>query len=167
MEKIGLRHWLQISADVGLLVGLVFVGFQLYQDREMKTAELIASSLQEHHARNISLMGGDPASTLSKLDSDQALDARDQFIAQAYFDARFANWSRNSILENLGMLPASWRNGIVLPDHLWANPYGIEAVESYLEGSPFLTTGLISQLSAELERVKTVRSKQTPTPAAD
>ena len=103
-------------------------------------------------------MGDDPASTLSKLNSSHELDDRDQFIARAYFDARFANWSRNSILEILELLSTNWSNGIVLADHLWANQYGIKAVESYLRHSPFLTAGPRAQLSAELERVRTVFS---------
>ena len=154
MEKDTLPYWLQIGANVGLLVGLVFVGFQLYQDRQLKTAELIAGSLQEHHTRNVALMGDDPASALSKLETGDELDYRDRFIAGAYFDARFANWSRNSILENLGMLSAAWSDGVVLADHLWANQYGIQAVESYLRDSQFLTVGLRAQLSIELERVR-------------
>ena len=158
MKKDALPYWLQIGANVGLLIGLVFVGLQLYQDRQLKTAELIAGSLQEHHARNLALMGDDPASTLSKLNSSHELDDRDQFIARAYFDARFANWSRNSILESLELLSTNWSNGIVLADHLWANQYGIKAVESYLRDSPFLTAGLRAKLSAELERVRTVFS---------
>lgn len=167
MEKIGLRNWLQIGADIGILIGLVFVGLQLIQDRELKTAELIAASLQEHHDRNIALMGSEPADALSKLDTGQVLDASEQFIARAYFDSRFANWSRNSILETQGLLPASWRSGTLLADHLWANPYGIEAVESYLNSSPFLTSGFKSQLSAELERMKNVESSRNAAQFAD
>lgn len=154
MENNALPYWLQVGANIGLLLGLVFVGLQFYQDRQLKTAELIAGSLQQHHDRNISLMGDDPASTLSKLDSYEELDDRDEFIAQAYFDARFANWSRNSILENLGLLSASWSSGVVLADYLWANQYGIRAVERYLRDSPNLTAHLRKRLSAELERVR-------------
>jgi hypothetical protein len=156
MNKETLQHWLQIGANIGLLVGLFFVGMQLYQDRQLKTAELIAGSLQEHHSRNVALMGDDPASTLSKLNTGQTLDDRDQFIARAYFDARFANWSRNSILESLGLIAAAWSSGVVLTDRLWANQYGIAAVESYLRDSQSLTDGLRNKLSTELERVRTV-----------
>ena len=158
MKNNTLPYWLQVGANIGLLLGLVFVGLQLYQDRQLKTAELIAGSLQEHHDRNVALMGDDPASTLSKLDSSEALDDRDEFIAGAYFDARFANWSRNSILENLGLLSAGWSNGVFLADHLWANQYGIQAMETYLGGSQYLTDGLRNQLSTELERVSVVYS---------
>ncbi|MFT6045623.1 MAG: hypothetical protein ACI9WC_001324 [Arenicella sp.] len=154
MENNALPYWLQVGANIGLLLGLVFVGLQFYQDRQLKTAELIAGSLQQHHDRNISLMGDDPASTLSKLDSHEELDDRDEFIAQAYFDARFANWSRNSILENLGLLSASWSSGVVLADHLWANQYGIKAVERYLRDSPSLTTHIRTRLTVELQRVR-------------
>ena len=154
MENNALPYWLQVGANIGLLLGLVFVGLQFYQDRQLKTAELIAGSLQQHHDRNISLMGDDPASTLSKLDSYAELDDRDAFIAQAYFDVRFANWSRNSILESLGLLPASWSSGIVLADHLWANQHGIKAIERYLRDSPNLTADLRKRLSTELERIR-------------
>ena len=167
MEKNGMRHWLRIGADIGILVGLVFVGLQVRQDRELKVAELVADSLQEHHARNIALMGSEPAEALSKLETGQTLEASEQFIAQAYFDSRFANWNRNSILENRGLLPASWHSGTLLADYLWANQYGIEAVESYLKSSPFLTSGFRSQLSVELDRVKNVHSNRGSAQFAD
>jgi hypothetical protein len=164
MENNALPYWLQVVANIGLLLGLVFVGLQFYQDRQLKTAELIAGSLQQHHDRNISLMGDDPASTLSKLDSYEELDDRDEFIARAYFDARFANWSRNSILESLGLLSSSWSSGVVLSDHLWANQHGIRAVERYLRESPNLTVQFRKRLSVELERVRIAYSdKKTMT----
>jgi hypothetical protein len=164
MENNALPYWLQVVANIGLLLGLVFVGLQFYQDRQLKTAELIAGSLQQHHDRNISLMGDDPASTLSKLDSYEELDDRDEFIARAYFDARFANWSRNSILESLGLLSSSWSSGVVLSDHLWANQHGIRAVERYLGESPNLTVQVRKRLSVELERVRIAYSdKKTMT----
>lgn len=161
MEKDTLHYWLQVVANVGLLVGLVFVGFQLIQDRQLKTAELIAGSLQEAHTRNIALMGEDPASSLSKLEDGDQLDDRERFIARAYFDARFANWTRNSILENLGLLAASWNNGVVLADHLWANKYGIQAVESYLGNSSTISGSLRDRLSTELKRVRSVYLDRT------
>ncbi len=158
MKSTALSYWLQVGANIGLLLGLVFVGLQLYQDRQLKTAELIAGSLQEHHDRNVALMGDDPASALSKLDSSEVLDDRDEFIAGAYFEARFANWSRNSILESLGLLSSGWSNGVLLADHLWANQYGIQAIETFLRGSQYLTDSLRNQLSTELERVRVVYS---------
>lgn len=63
---------------------------------------------------------------------------------------------RNSILENLGLISASWSNGAVLADHLWANQYGIQAVESYLRESPAISASLENRLAAELERVRGV-----------
>lgn len=156
-------HWLQVGANLGLLVGLVFVAIQLYQDRQLKTAELIAGSLQEHHARHLALMGDNPAAALSKLPTGQVLNEHDRFIAKAYFDSHMANWSRNSILEQIGLLPPAWSNRLRLTDSLWANQYGIKAVENYLQDSTTRSDGLRSKLADELERIRMAYTESSST----
>lgn len=160
-------HWLQVGANLGLLVGLVFVAIQLYQDRQLKTAELIAGSLQEHHARHLALMGDNPATALSKLSTDQALNERDQFIAKAYFDSHMVIWSRNSILEQIGLLPPAWSNRLRLADSLWANQYGIRAVEKYLQDSMTPSDGLRTKLADELERIRIAYTESISTNSND
>ncbi len=36
MESSKFGYWLQVGANVGFLLGLVFVGLQMQQDRELK-----------------------------------------------------------------------------------------------------------------------------------
>lgn len=49
MNSNRVTYWLQIGGNLALLVGLVFVGVQLYQDRQLKRAELVLGNVRHHH----------------------------------------------------------------------------------------------------------------------
>lgn len=113
--------WLQIASNAGVLIGLIFVGLQIMQDRELKIAELITIAANTDHDRQIALMGEEPAEAIAKLIDGQCLDLREQLIMEIYYDARIETWVRNSKLERLGLFSPSWRQDLDLSEKPWQN----------------------------------------------
>ena len=59
--------WLQIGANVGILVGLVFVGGQLRQEHQIASAELTSETLSAANEVALVGMGEDLAGAYSRL----------------------------------------------------------------------------------------------------
>jgi hypothetical protein len=83
-----LSNWLQVAGNLGVVVGLVFVGYQLVQDRELKRTELMFWTMDTLQQLHLSLAGEQPHESLVKLAiaPDDATE-EDRYIASKVFDA--------------------------------------------------------------------------------
>jgi hypothetical protein len=54
------RDWLQISASVALLLGLILVGIQINQSNAIAGAELLNTNIESTISREIALFGESP-----------------------------------------------------------------------------------------------------------
>ena len=148
------RDWLQILSNVGVILGLLFLAYQIIQDRNLKRAEMIGMHYQDSLARDLAMMGEDPASTLSKLSTGKCLDARDQMIAIAYYDARFQEWDRNQYIQDIGLFTGSWWQNLNLTSDTWRNEIAIDTLRTTARLQRFSEgfRSKISQAIVDLEK---------------
>lgn len=159
-EKTMQGHYFQTLSNIAVILGIVFVGWQLYQDREMKRAELITSTLQDEYARAIAIMGENPSITLSKLAEDAELDSNERIIVNSFFYTQHLTWLRKSILEEMGMLKDGWRADIRLPPSLWANKQGIAYLQSMADNE-FNLEGFDDQIRSEIARLESIYNEKS------
>ena len=116
METRRLADWLQILGNVGIVIGLIFVGFQLYQDRQLKLADLAAGYFDSRILANSAAMGDEPFKSIVKAAvSHETMTAEDAYI----FFLNLDNWKsldmRSSRMQQLGLYTDSWQTrGLIL-----------------------------------------------------
>lgn len=110
MERNRVTTWLQLGGNLAVLVGLLFVGFQLYQDRELKRAELIFAGFDTTQNRMIALLGEDPQRALVKAATEpEQLTEEEAYVAGTYLFMALNNMNRSAVMEDLGVWGDGWR----------------------------------------------------------
>ena len=119
-KKPGLVNSLQIASNVAVFCGLIVVGFQMSQDRQLSQAQLISDGRISRVERELALFGEDPAPVVAKsiLEPENLSDAEILIIHSYLFAAivheqRQYNLVFNGVYEDLFgdfQLPASWAN---------------------------------------------------------
>jgi len=98
MKKIDLGQTLTIVANAGVIGGLIFVGYQLRQDREIAQVDSVQSSIELQITAS-SLRAEHPDIWLRGL-ADDTLTAEESVVfdtlAQAHLSYYLTNWFRNS-----------------------------------------------------------------------
>ncbi len=61
-----LSEWLQVAANIGILAGLVLVGYQIKQSNDLQRIEHVSRSLELDMAHVMAQMGDDPAEAVAK-----------------------------------------------------------------------------------------------------
>ena len=126
MGKLG--TWIQVISNFAVLIGLVFVGVQLYQDRELKRIELLDQGWEMDLERLRQIMGEDIGEIIAKsaMQPGELTDG-EQYRLIIYFDTVLAQRRRNTMLERVGMRPESWTR-LDLP-----GAFQTEAGKTYIE----------------------------------
>ena len=108
-NKIGL--WLQIAANIGILVGLIAVWFQMRQEHELAAVELKSDSYRQIYEWQLTLMGDDPSRSLAKLHAaPETLTEYDVTVLNAYINSELWMARRMSYLEENGLYDDDWRH---------------------------------------------------------
>lgn len=150
METRKLADWLQILGNVGIFVGLFFVGFQLYQDRQLKQAELSAAYFAERISANSAAMGEDPHKSIVKAATDpDSMTAEDAYIYLLNLDNWMSFWMRSSRLEQFDLSSDDWQNfaGASLE---FGTPMGIRHMERFLSRPNNLPKKFVDKLREQL-----------------
>jgi len=134
METQKLAHWLTIVGNLGIVVGLFFVGFQLYQDRQLKQAELSSAYFETRILSNIAAMGEEPQKSIVKAATNpDQMTPEDAYIFLLHADNWSSLWLRFNRLERLGLQAgAPWQefSGLGLE---FSTPIGLRWAERFIE----------------------------------
>ena len=167
------RDWIQIFSNVGVVAGLFFLGYQILQDRELKTAELLSAAFQDDQARHFTLMGENPAIPLTKMLTDQCLTDVEEAIVSIYFSSRLVDLRRNDYLEEVGLFPEQWTDstGFSLP--IWHNRYGLQALQDALN-TPHISeryrsriAQAVAEITRKVENSPSCSTKETSRPSVE
>ena len=66
MESSKIGYWLQVFANIGILVGLILVGMQISQASFLVQNQLVSDQFAMRMASMENTLGEDPANTISK-----------------------------------------------------------------------------------------------------
>ena len=104
-----IAHWVQITATVGVLIGIVLVVIELRQAKAMTQAETISHFFAEVAQNNRAQMGENPAAILSKacLRPSEVTD-EELFVLEGYFGSRWALADRSHRLELVAEFDTPW-----------------------------------------------------------
>ena len=128
--------WLQIFSNIGVVIGLFFVGFQIIQDRELKRAELTTVLFSENRETERAKMGDNPAPVIAKVLKNETLTEEDQVVADAYLWEIFLRWMYSAEMEQQGIYTGRWRENFRL-GRLFQTDYGLRFAEQETENQDF------------------------------
>jgi hypothetical protein len=72
MDSSKVGHWLQVSANVGIIAGLLLVGVQINENTRIARTDLTVRSFERSMQMNLTLMGEQPMFSLQKAATDPA-----------------------------------------------------------------------------------------------
>ncbi len=112
MDSNKISNWLQVAGNFGLLAGLLVVGYQLYQDRQLKRAELIFASFETNQDRAFTLMGERPHEAIVRAAyKPDETTAEDAYVVALALETYLRSLDRSAVMEDLGVFTGGWREG--------------------------------------------------------
>jgi hypothetical protein len=160
MRSQAVSTWLQIGSNVGVILGLVFVGVQIEQDRELMRAELTMSVWSEEAEYYRVVLGENLADVLTKVRANESLTPVDITVATAWFKSFASDWTRNLLLEEQGIFEGSWRERFRVSED-FESDFGFRFLSEIAEDPyPNWPDDFISQIRSEVERIHKLRSKE-------
>lgn len=144
MEIGKLNNWLQVSANIGIVLGLVLVGVQLRQNSELARIQLLNDESQRVVEFELELVGEHGASVWAKsIEDPENLTLEEVRIMEALLWSFIENLRGTYRLAQLGLLEDSdWRSRVesevtfYLSDpysRAWWNVFGGDPSESLPE----------------------------------
>lgn len=126
-KKLGLVNSLQIVSNIAVFCGLIVVGFQMSQDRQLSQAQLISDGRISRVQKELSLVGENPTPIIAKsiiepenLNDSEKLIVHSYLLAAIVHEQRQYNLVANGVYEDLFgeyQLPAYWAN------YYFGNPF--------------------------------------------
>ena len=111
MESSKLGYWLQVGANLGILLGLIFVGLQIQQDRELKQVEMLSRTWTDLFEREIAAMGDEPYRAIVKAASNpEELTEEEIYVYQTYLSVVLLGWGRRMALEQKELFDPGWKD---------------------------------------------------------
>jgi hypothetical protein len=111
MDSNKVAAWIQITATVGVLVGIILVVIELRQAKAIAHANITANFFSESAQNSRSLMGENPAIVLAKacVKPDEVMTQEELFVLEAYFGTQWALADRSHRLELVGDFDTPWQ----------------------------------------------------------
>ena len=149
MTKTG--QWIQHIGNLALVLGLLFVGFQLHQDRELKKAELVFTAHTQTSEIYVQYMGENPLKSWEQLIfHPENVSDYDVLVLDAAFAHSFTNYERGSSLERLGLWDSAWRKSLYTADFI--SPMGQRYLKARLDNEHNLLPQVEEYLRNFLDR---------------
>ena len=105
MEKSNVGFWLQVGANIGILVGLILVWYEINQNSQLTNAALLDSRFQTSIETSQSVFGENMGAAISKSYSDPAsLSDEEMVILEEYYVAHINQVARVQVLGETGIV---------------------------------------------------------------
>jgi len=167
-----LSSWLQVAANLGILGGLVLVGFQLQQNREILRAQMMSAESQSVIDQEMQIIGEQGAAAwVSAMSDPTNVSPEHHRVMEAIYWSAIESWRHIEELDTLGLADvdphyrvsdeAGWyfgntygrawwntrRDGIELSDDLKS------VIDEAIDSSPSFTNDLHHRLTEEILRL--------------
>ena len=107
-KKFNLGQIVDILANIGVLLGIVFLGLELQQNNELLSAEARFSRIDRGLERYSEVFSNpELASALGKLRAKEELSSTEEILIEAYALRSFRNWESNFEEVKFGTLDES------------------------------------------------------------
>jgi hypothetical protein len=125
-DKQTVGHWLQIASNIGILGGLILVGFQLQQNSEILKTQVMSDESRRVVEQEWVLIGEEGARVWAKaMERPNDLDLQEQRIMEALLWSELENWSHTRRLSTEGLVDIDWKSRVSSEtSYYYGNPYG-------------------------------------------
>ena len=129
MESSKVGYWLQVGGNIGILLGLVVVALQLYQDRQLKAAEMVMAQLDNAIQIRLALMGEEPHKALLKsIEDPDGLSREEALILSQVYEADLTLYDQQFYMIESGI----WEEFDVLIPRTMTTPAGYRFAEAIM-----------------------------------
>ena len=105
MNTDQLSSWLQITASVGVLGGLVLVGFQLEQNSEILQAQMMSDESRSAIDQEMQIIGEHGAAAwVSAMSDPSSVSPEHHRVMEAIYWSAVESWRHTEELGNLGLV---------------------------------------------------------------
>ena len=153
MNEARMNHWLQILANVGIVVGLLLVGFQIKQNSDLLKTQLLYDESRRIVDFEMQMLGDDPARVWAKSMTDpQELTLEEQRVMEASLWIYAEHIRATRLLSQLGLLDdEEWRARVQAESAFYyGNSYGLGWWKNYSDGNSSLPQDLIDEVNERL-----------------
>jgi len=113
MGNLEIARWLQIASNIGILGGLVLVGFQLQQNSEILKTQVMSDESRRMVEQEWVLIGEEGARVWAKaMERPNNLDLQEQRIMEAFFWSMLEGWEHAHRLSTQGLVDIDWKSRI-------------------------------------------------------
>ena len=111
MDSSKLLGWLQFGGTIGVLIGLVLVGAQIYQTTELTKLQMENDWRTGLIERSFIMMGESPADALARaIDDPDSLTTSDFIVLHSYLSSYIEYWNRAKAFSDVGLFHEKrWR----------------------------------------------------------
>ena len=126
MDNQEVGRWLQIVSNIGILGGLILVGFQLQQNSEILKTQVMSDESRRVTEQESILIGEEGARVWAKsMERPNDLDLQEQRIMEAFFWSVVENWEHTQKLSTQGLVDVDWKTRISdEAPYYFGYPYG-------------------------------------------
>lgn len=125
MDVDQLNNWITLGANIGILVGLILVGFQIRQNSALVRAQIIATAFSDKEALAIAKMGEDyPGALARSIEEPTNVTLADVAALESALEAQLVDFRRNAIMEEIGVFSGRWRGDIPNESLPFTTPVG-------------------------------------------
>jgi hypothetical protein len=104
MQTESLNRWLSLGANIGVILGLVMVAFQIRQDVELTKVQLFSDATSSRKEWNQAMLGSDPMTVVMKsIESPSNLTLAELHVMDAYLVGAVNELRRLEMLEAAGL----------------------------------------------------------------
>ncbi len=117
MKKIALGQTITILANLGVIAGIVFLGYELQQNNELLTAQarVARHDLRSTDSTRVFFENPDMAKLVVKIEKNEPLTDDETYIAERFYEQTLLNWQfifvefQRGLLEPADIQVAGWR----------------------------------------------------------
>lgn len=104
MKAEQLNQWLSLGANIGVVIGLLLVAYQINQDADLTRAQLFSDATDSRREWNQAMMGDAPMEVVAKsIERPQELTLAELQIMDMYFIAAVNELRRLALLKQSGL----------------------------------------------------------------
>jgi hypothetical protein len=104
-------NWLQIGANLGIILGLILVGFQLKQNSDLLKVQLLYEESQSFISHERQMIGENGSVVWTKsLEDPKSLTLAEIRVMDGYLYGMTEQWRASQLLNELGILDEEWKD---------------------------------------------------------
>jgi hypothetical protein len=167
-QEVG--RWLQITSNIGILGGLILVGFQLHQNSEILKTQVMSDESRRAVEQEWLLVGEEGARVWAKsMERPNDLNLQEQLIVDFILWTFLENFRHTHRLSTQGLVDIDWKSRVSEEAiYIFGNPYGRgwwntirvgtyvaqdlkQVIDEELESNPNFTLDILASVAKEVQ----------------